>query len=154
QLGCHRAFLAFVFSRLANKPGKAMRAVPLNPTPQRFERKLVLRGNSCERDTIFEKGSDHLKLPECFSPLRVRQFSELSAVLHALPSSWRRYRLPVLTSVGIDLELLHSRRQLFNGGLAIEPRGIQRAMSEERCQPDDITRILRQVIACKGMAQR
>src|SRR2546427_11357638 len=27
-------------------------------------------------------------------------------------------------------------------------------MSEECCQPDDIPRILRQVIACKGMAQR
>ena len=53
-----------------------MSAVLLNPTPQCSELELVLSGDTRERNTIFEKRSDDLKLSQCFSPLRIGELGE------------------------------------------------------------------------------
>src|ERR1700719_115774 len=62
--------------------------------------------------------------------------------------------LPLSSSIGIDVELLNARRKLFNRGLAIESRGIERAMSKQGGQANQITGILCQIITSKGVPQR
>ncbi len=91
-----------------------MSAVLLNPTPECSEFEVMGGCKTGERHTVFEKGSDDLKAPEDFRPLSLGERAECSMLLHAL----------ALTSIGIDLKLLHTRRELFDGGLAIEPGGI------------------------------
>src|SRR6266496_36379 len=102
-----------------------MSAVLLNPPPQCSELKLLLSSNMRERDPIFKEGSDDLKVPECLSALCLCELGEVWVLLlHALASSCRKDGLFGLTSIGIDLELLHTRGELLDRGLAIEPGGI------------------------------
>src|SRR5438105_4753090 len=101
-----------------------MSAILLNPTPECSELEVMGGCNTGERHTVFEKGWDDLKAREHFRPLSLGELAECSVLQHALASSCRGYRLLALTSIGIDLELLHTRRELLDGGLAIEPGGI------------------------------
>jgi hypothetical protein len=56
-------------------------------------------------------------------------------------------------AIGILSQLLHPPGELFDRGLAIDSRGIEGGMPEQRCQPNHIAGILRQIIAREGMPQ-
>src|SRR5437588_45342 len=55
--------------------------------------------------------------------------------------------------IGIQREPFDTSRKYRDRRLAIEPGGIERAMPKQGCQPDEIARILRQVIAGEGVPQ-
>src|SRR6266436_4587705 len=69
--------LAFVFPFRSDESHKTVSAIPLNPTSDRSELELVLSRKTCERNTVFEKWSDHLKLSQRFSSLSVCELCEL-----------------------------------------------------------------------------
>src|SRR5579885_398296 len=47
--------------------------------------------------------------------------------------------------IRIQGEVLDAPRQLFNGGLAVEPRRIERGMTEQGCQSHEVARVLSQI---------
>jgi hypothetical protein len=59
----------------------------------------------------------------------------------------------VSLAIGILSQLFHPHRELCDSRLAIDPRGIEGGMPEQRCQPDHIAGILGQIIAREGMPQ-
>ncbi len=87
HLGRHSTSLVFIFPRRSGQSHQAIRSVSLDPPSQGSDRHLVFSCNLCQRDTIFQKGTNHMKVRECLSPLSLCELGKGDVSLSHLPSS-------------------------------------------------------------------
>src|SRR5947209_1498291 len=92
HLGRHGTSLVFIFSRRSGQSHQTICSVALDPPSQGSDQHLVFSRNLCQRNAIFQKGANHMKVRECLRPLSVCELGQgdvlLSHLLSSQTSAW------------------------------------------------------------------